>query len=78
MLVAAGVHNELRKTREDVENGTHRATTQRVETLVHAGNGALPNLRDRAEFLVVGGDANAIGLLREAHERGGHGEPMVT
>ena len=59
----------LIERRNQVEQGKHPSLAQRVQNLVHARDGQLPEADDLVEFLGVNRDPNASRLVRDDHQR---------
>ena len=55
--------------KKQVEQRKHPSPAQRVQDLVHAGDGQLAEAADTVEVLVIDGDSNASGRLLDDPQR---------
>ena len=63
------VRGNLMERRNQMEQGKHSSLAQRVQDLVHAGDGRPAEAAYFVEFLVVGGDLSVSRLLWDDHQR---------
>ena len=63
------VRGNMMERRNQVEQGKHSFLAQRVQDLVHAGEGQLAEAAELVEFLVADSDPNTSRLLQDDHQR---------